>query len=81
MFGGDSSPLERLTAALRRTTSQVRLAGHHGRTICPPAADLFDRLLLPLPNFGSCAAGGIYFVFENAATGAQRNLLGIGLKK
>src|ERR1700688_2011370 len=61
--------------------ASLRLAGAIGRDICPPAADLFEGLLLPLPNFGNCAAGGIYFVFESAATGAKRDLLGIGSEK
>jgi hypothetical protein len=67
MFGGDSTPVESLMDRPLCLAS-LRLAGATGRRTRPPAADLFEGLLLPLPNFGNCAAGGIYFVFESAAT-------------
>jgi len=42
-------------------------------------------VLLPFPHFGNCAACGIYFVFESAATGLisvtetpSVNLIGAG---
>src|SRR5882757_45475 len=64
---------------LRDWRCLVSAAGR--RKYLPASRGPVRRLLLPLPNLGNCAACGIYFVFESAATGAKFDLLGVGLEK
>src|SRR5580698_652144 len=93
LMPGSSAWVRAERALLTRSSMKVNLDQstmlHRARQLVPagrrqtldPLPTSSGSFLLPLPHFGGCGACSIYFVFEGSASGAERNLLGIGSEK